>query len=71
MDVAIEAGGATALVLLGQDLIRVGIAGPELPTPTTIVTGLKDPHRLAIEPGGRTALVTETTPDGIRRIKLK
>jgi DNA-binding beta-propeller fold protein YncE len=71
MDVAIEAGGATALVLLEQDLIRVGIAGPQLPTPTTVATGLRNPRRLAIEPGGRTALVTEATPDGIRRITLK
>jgi len=71
IDVAVEAGGATALVLLEQDLIRVGIAGPLLPTPTTVATGLKNPRRLAIEPGGRTALVTEASPDGIRRITLK
>jgi DNA-binding beta-propeller fold protein YncE len=74
IDVAIEPGGATALVLQQQNLIRLSIAGPQLSTPTTIVpvaTGLNNPRRLVIEPGGRTALVTEATPDGIRRIKLK
>lgn len=73
-DVAVEPGGATALVLQPTDLVRVSIAGPVLPSGTSAVrvaTGLTNPRRVAIEPGGRTALVTEATPDGVRRITLK
>jgi len=75
--VAIEPSGASVLVVTdtggatGGAVVRVFLPGPSAPSsPIVIATALSHPRRIAIEPGGATALVTETDPDGITRIPL-
>lgn len=75
--VAIEPSGASVLVVTdtggatGGAVVRVFLPGPSVPSaPIVIAKALSHPRRIVIEAGGATALVTETNPDGIRRIAL-
>ena len=58
-------------------LSKIRISGPLSPTASTlfsrevITIGLHSPQRVAIEPEDNTALVTETNPDGIRRVRIQ
>jgi len=75
--VAIEPSGASVLVVTdaggatGGAVVRVFLPGPSAPSsPIVIAKALSHPRRIVIEAGGATALVTETNPDGIRRVPL-
>jgi hypothetical protein len=75
--VAIEPSGVSVLVVTdtggatGGAVVRVFLPGPSVPSsPIVIAKALSHPRRIVIEAGGTTALVTETDPDGIRRIAL-
>ena len=74
--VAVEPSGTSALVITdtrqpsGGAIVRVFLQGAALPAPSTIVKGLNHPQRIVIESGGATALITETNPDGVRRVAL-
>lgn len=83
--IAMEPGGSTVLVVQQSDgnvaRVKINLAGPKAPTASTIVpppateidiivSQLKLPSGIAVEPGAMTALVTELLPPGIMRIKL-
>jgi hypothetical protein len=75
--VAIEPSGASVLVVTdtggatGGAVVRVFLPGPGAPSSSIVIaTALSHPRRIVIEAGGATALVTETNPDGIRRVLL-
>jgi glucose/arabinose dehydrogenase len=74
--IAVEPSGASALVITdaggasGGAIVRVFLQGAAVPAGSTIVSGLSHPQRIVIESSGGTALVTETDPDGVRRVSL-
>jgi sugar lactone lactonase YvrE len=74
--IAVEPSGASALVITdaggasGGAVVRVFLQGTAVPAGSTIVSGLSHPQRIVIESSGGTALVTETDPDGVRRVSL-
>ena len=65
---AVETGGATALVTDQNRLVRVDLASRK---PThVIVSGLSNPFGVAIESGGASALVVETDAGRLSRVVL-
>lgn len=73
MGVALEPTRPSALVVseASGTITRVFLSGSQLPSASSaIVSGLNNPQRIMIEPGGATALVTEVSPDGIRRVAI-